>query len=378
MKNLVERAIVHLLNGDEEKAGALVSKFMLERARQIHESLRQGEDVDLAEDWDNEIKEEEYFDTDDVGDDTGDESGDMSPLGNETTGDDAGGEFGDETGDESGGDEMSDDPLDAGDDADDMGEFGDEEGGEDLDLEGKVDELGNKLDSVVDKIDDWTAEFDRMMSELDGESPDEDGTDEFGGDDLEGEGTIDGEGDAVDTDVEDVGDDNPDLANRMEDDVAGSDDEVSPEEEMPESADMDDDDLKDITESVLDELEKVTVPSNPEGKEFNSRTVSPNKSSVIPGNHNMDRQGGKPVMTRGPTHKGYAKETAPTTDRAAMSPNKKVRSGNVRDSYMSGLEKVDVPSGDKSALINKSFAAKPATQSTIDGKKVSESKAKRR
>ena len=363
LKNLVERAIVHLLNGDEEKAGALVSKFMLERARQIHESLRQGEDVDLAEDWDNEIKEEEYFDNDDVGDDTGEDDGDMSPLANGEGEDLAGDDFDDDgMAEDDLGDDMADDTLDVDDD-DDMGDFGDDDG--DLDLEGKVDELGDKLDSVVDKIDDWTAEFDRMMAELDAEQPDDDLGDDLDHDTDDTDGSLDGDDvtdtDTTDTDVDDVADDNPDLANRMEDDVADPDSELPPEEEVPESTDMDDDDLKDITESVLDELERVTVPSNPEGKEFNGKTVSVEKGSVIPGNRDtMNRSNGaKPVMTRGPTHKGFARETAPSTDRKAMSPNKKVRSGNVRDSYLNGLEKVDVPSGDRAALIKRCIKFAP-------------------
>ena len=35
MRNLLERAIVHLLNGDQAKAEALFHKFMVERAREI-------------------------------------------------------------------------------------------------------------------------------------------------------------------------------------------------------------------------------------------------------------------------------------------------------------------------------------------------------
>ena len=65
MRTLLEKTIVHLLNGDQGKAEALLHKFMVERAREIHESLR-NEDAQLNEGWDNEIQEEEYFDDDDL------------------------------------------------------------------------------------------------------------------------------------------------------------------------------------------------------------------------------------------------------------------------------------------------------------------------
>src|ERR1044072_1126070 len=65
MKSLLEKAIIQLLNGNDSKAEALFHKFMVERAREIHESLRQSQDVELKEGWDHELSEDEYFDDDD-------------------------------------------------------------------------------------------------------------------------------------------------------------------------------------------------------------------------------------------------------------------------------------------------------------------------
>ena len=45
MRSLLEKVIVHLLNGDQGKAEALFHKFMVERAREIHEPLRQNDAV---------------------------------------------------------------------------------------------------------------------------------------------------------------------------------------------------------------------------------------------------------------------------------------------------------------------------------------------
>src|ERR1051325_6006800 len=103
MKSLLEKAIVHLLNGDQGKAEALFHKFMVERAREIHETLRQNqEDVHLNEGWETEVTEEEYFDPSEeeagdemgVGDDMG--AGDDMAAGGEMPAGDMSAEMGDE------------------------------------------------------------------------------------------------------------------------------------------------------------------------------------------------------------------------------------------------------------------------------------------
>ena len=85
MRSNLEKAIVHLLNEENDKAESLFHKFIVDRARQIHESLRQGEDLVLEEGWDEEITTESFFTEDDLegleGDEAaGDEAGVLGPA----------------------------------------------------------------------------------------------------------------------------------------------------------------------------------------------------------------------------------------------------------------------------------------------------------
>lgn len=389
MRTLLERAIVHLLNGDDDKAAALFHKFMVERARQIHESLRQDDDSEsLDENWDSEIQEEEYFgDTDLEGE--GDEDpavpGGAEADGAEDFGDGVGGDA--PTGDVDGeGDEFGDEaePDEFGDEAE-PDEFGDEaEPG----VEGKIDEL-------TDKIDELTAEFDRVMAEFHDDS--EDGLE--GDDDLDADDGLDGDefddtstdelpGDesGLESDVPDDTEDNGDLAGRMENDMTDdTEDEPVAEGELPEflkkkkdddkdEIDEEDDDLTDITESVLAELDKIAAPGNTEHKGVgvsgvkNNITNASAKDSPLPKHNVMDRVKGEPVMTKGPTHKGYARETPPQVA-GADTLVKNVRTPNRRKSYKDSMTTVD-SKGDGAALLNKDFAPgmpKP-TKSIIDGK----------
>jgi hypothetical protein len=412
MRTLLEKAIVHLLNGDENKAAALFHKFMVERARQIHESLRQndGSDENLDENWDSEIQEEEYFGDDDLGDGASDPA-----MGGAPPDDGSGGGFGggddaapmDAVGsdDGMGGDGMADDGL--GDD-DGMGGDDDGLGGDDMG-DGSEPGIEGKIDDLTDKIDQLTAEFDRVMSEF----HDEDDGDEFGGGDTDGTDGLDdpdsdgdgladtdgdgdgfGGGDEASSDFggEDSPEGGPELAGRMEDDMTDDHPEHEPvaEGELPdflkkknatkknkEETDEDDDsagddDLSDITESVLAELEKVATPSNTEHKGVGSSSVKNNittgpKDSPLPHHNVMDRVKGEPVMTKGPTHKGYAKEESPPV-KSADTLVKNVRPENRRKSFKDTM--ATVSDKGNAALIKKDFAPgmpKP-TKSIIDGK----------
>lgn len=61
MRSILEKALIALLNEDKAKADALFHDFILERSRQIHESLRQGEDFVLDESWEQELAIDEMF-----------------------------------------------------------------------------------------------------------------------------------------------------------------------------------------------------------------------------------------------------------------------------------------------------------------------------
>jgi TolA-binding protein len=358
VRSILEKAIVHLLNGDQDKAETLFHKFMVEKARSIHETLRQGEDVELKENWDSEISEEEYFDDTDLDDEGEAEDsvpGEVGDADAPVVGDEMGGEGeglgGDEFGSEEVGDEVGDEGL------------GDELGGEEGGLE-------DKIDNLEGKIDELTAEFDRLMAKMEdseGELGDELG-DELGADDDlgiedEGDDSLDALGSEEGFgDPEMGGEDTDDIADRMEDDMG---DEKQPEHEMAEDTEM----LEDITESVLAELDKIAAPSNSEGKEIGSggKTVSGKKDSMLPNHSVNDRwQQAKPVLVKaqGDAHNdSFERETAPS--------NKTVTS---RRNNNAGVKKLKtVPkNGDTSALINKDFAGgHPATKPIIDGKKSS-------
>jgi hypothetical protein len=402
LKTLLEKAIVCLLNGDEEKAAGLFHKFMVERARQIHESLRQndGSEDSLNEDWDSEIKEEEYFGDDELADEPTD--GVNSPINGSE--------------DMPPADDMDNAPVDAmagGDDdasMDDMADMGDDDMGDSMDGE-EAPGVEGKIDELTDKIDELTAEFDRVMAEFQGDEPGDDSLgDDEPMDDMGGDEPVDGDMGGENFGEDDLADsdDDSDLADRMEDDMG--DDETAPDhqmaegklppwlkkdgkdksskgkdwdkkekveecgdEEMDESEDMGDDDLSDITESVLAELDKIAYPlGTTEHKGIGANTAPSNitsagQKSPIPHHNVMDRIKGEPVMTKGPTHKGYARETPPTT-RGHEALVKNVRKGNQRNSYKDTMETVPA-NGPSDSLLHKDFAGGPKpTKSIVDGK----------
>ena len=358
MRSLLEKAIVQLLNGDQGKAEALFHKFIVERAREIHESLRQNEDVQLNEGWDTEIQEEEYFD--DLGDkDDGlDGEGDAPEMAGAET-DMAGAE-----------DDMAGAETDMADADADMDGMDDVVDGDDMGEEGGGD-LESKLDDIEAKMDELSAEFDRIMSELGGDVGDEGLGDD---DDLEGLGDeglgddLGGEAEGLGDEMGDVADEGDDLADRMEDDLG---DEHQPEHEMaegeePEMGNEDDEMLEDITESVLAELDKVTAPTmTTDGKEIGSggKTVSGNHGDSLPHHPASDRVNqAKPYMVKGGNNDSFERETPPSSGKV------KIQARN-NDAGVKKLKSVP-KGGDGAALINKDFAGgRPETQPTIDGKK---------
>ena len=360
MRSLLEKAIVQLLNGDQGKAEALFHKFIVERAREIHESLRQNEDVQLNEGWDTEIQEEEYFD--DIGDkDDGldGEGGEPAMAGAE---DDMAGAEGDMAGAET-------DMADADTDMDGMDDVVDDDGGMDADGGG---DLESKLDDIESKMDELSAEFDRIMSELGGGDADglgdDDDLDGLGDEGLGDDDGLGGEAEGLGDEMGDVADEGDDLADRMEDDLG---DEHQPEHEMAEDAEPemdseDDEMLEDITESVLAELEKVSVPTmTTDGKEIGSagKTVAGHHTDMLPHHPASDRVNqAKPYMVKGGNNDSFERETAPSSGKV------KITARN-NDAGVKKLKAVP-KGGDGSALINKDFApGRPDTQPTIDGKK---------
>lgn len=402
MRSILEKAIVHLLNEEQDKAEALFHKFMVEKARRIHESLRSGEAV-LAEGWDDEITSEEYVSDNDL-DSVEDQDGEMAPG---EAGDALGGDLGLDADADA---EMADADAEGADaDAEIADADADAIGDDDAALDGEAGEepeaVEDRLADVEDQIEKLTADFDRMMGELDGEDGlgDDDGLgDGMGGDDdALGDGLggdEDGLGDAMGGGDDSMGDamggedamgGDDAMADRMEDDVT-DDDEFAPHDEMAEADDMgedaddgsddvmegkkgkvppqflknikkkkgvkeetpveeDDDNLDDITESVMAELERISV-SMEDGKEVaaGKKITTNDKSPLIQAS--VDKRGGaKPVTIKGPTHSGYERETAPS------SKDYEKKKNTVRGKADSVLSRVP-DKGDKSALLNKDFA----------------------
>jgi hypothetical protein len=331
VKSLLEKAIVHLLNGDEEKAESLFHKFMVEKARHIHESLRQDEDISLDENWDDETKSEEYFDGDDMGgEEPHNDSMDVSAEGDDVNGD-----------------------VDVDVDADNMGGDDMEDVDVDVDAEGAEPDLADvkdTLDDIESQIHELTAEFDRLMG-------DEGVDDDMGMEGDEFETSEDGE-----DDFDDLKDEEPDLADRMDTDMSSKDSEPDPEhDETMESVDSDEDamnedeNLDDITESVLAELDRISSPGNTDGKEIGSggKSVAGNKKSILPNHGVNDRiSGAKPVMVKGGNNDSFARETSP--------PVKGVETlvKGAKNSMARSDSKFDKKSkeGDASAKLNTDFA----------------------
>lgn len=359
MTSLLEKAIVALLNNEQGKAEALFHKFMVERAREIHESLRQNEDVELSEGWDTEIQEEEYFD--DLDKPEEEEGGDLAGV-EDVPADGMGDEAamgGDDTG------EMGD--IEGADDLDGMG---DEEG---MPGEGGEESLEAKLDHIEAQMDELSAQFDELMSKYDGDEGDlgDDLGDETDGLDGLGDETEDLGGDEA-SDM--GGDESEDLADRMDTDLGdeGPEHEMAEEAEPPmEGEDMeemeeDDSMLSDITESVLAELDRVAAVSNSEGKEVGSggKTMTPHDGSFLPNHGVKDRvDQAKPVLVKaeGDAHNdSMERETPPS--------NKKVTARRNNDAGVKKLSKVPAK-GDASAMLNHDFTEIKPTKLPIDGSK---------
>lgn len=143
MRSILEQAIVHLLNEEQDKAEALFHKFMVERARQIHESLRQGEDPILDESWD-EITE---ADLDDLAETEEEEAEEVEAVADETA---------------EAADEVEAELTDA--------EEASEEAGEDAPIEVAVEARLEDLEAQLEKL---TAEFEAMMADEDEATSDE-------------------------------------------------------------------------------------------------------------------------------------------------------------------------------------------------------------
>lgn len=331
MRSILEKAFVALLNEEHDKAEELFHKFIVERARQIHESNRAGEDFVLDENWEEEITTESYFTEEDLAD-LEDGEGEAGGEGEENpfaAADDAeGAEFGaDEEGAEAAGDELAGELG-----ADDL--EGDDFGADDFGAD-EVDAGESSIESLEDKIDELTAKFEEMMDAIGS-----DDSEDFGSED-DADADVDADADAS---ADDFGGAADVDASAVEDDMDGAEEESEDDTTM--ESEESDDEFDDISESIISELEKVQVSLTTDGVEIAAgKSFQQNKTSSIPQKSKEARQGGEPIKQKVTNHKHFSRETAPTV--ADM----KARKNTLKkaDSTQSKVSK----EGDASAEINK-------------------------
>jgi hypothetical protein len=166
-----EEMLERLINEDKEGAEELFHDIVVEKSRDIYESLLESdlEDEEVDEATDEEVDESDDEEVDEATDEEVDESSDDEEV-SESSEEEVDEEF----------EEIAieaDDEMDAdmgGDATDDLaGEIGDEEGDEEG--EKSEEELFQDLDSIVDELQ---AKFDELKGEEEGEMDDMEGDDE--------------------------------------------------------------------------------------------------------------------------------------------------------------------------------------------------------
>ena len=163
--NKFEKMLELLVNEDKEAAQELFHEIVVEKSRDIYESLLE-DDEEVEEATDEEEDDEEVEEASDEEVDESDEDLDEN--------------FSLDTFEVEADDEEADDAGDE--EADDM-DMGDEEGEED---EGEEGDVEDRVEDLEDALDDLKAEFEKMMAGDDEEGDDEEGDDmDMGGDETD-------------------------------------------------------------------------------------------------------------------------------------------------------------------------------------------------
>ena len=212
-----------LVNEDREAAAELFHEIVVEKSRDIYESLLEDE-ADLDEEDDEEVDEsddEEVDESDDEDDEDLDEGFDLDEFEVEADDDMMGG---DPTDDMMGDLEldMDDDDMDM--DDDDMGMDDDDM---DMDMDNGDEDIEDRVDDLEDAIEDLKAEFEALMSDNDGMDMDDD--------DMDMDMDMDDDDMDMDDDDMDMDDDDMDMD---DDDMDMDDDEESKESFAYESKKM--------------------------------------------------------------------------------------------------------------------------------------------
>jgi hypothetical protein len=272
-QNKFEKMLELLVNEDKEAAQELFHEIVVEKSRDIYESLLEDE-ADVEEATDEEVDEaadEEVDESDeDLDEDDSEEVEENFNMDSfEVEADDDMGPM-DQTGDLA---------NDLGMDMDDEGEEGDEEG------EGDVED---RVEDLEDALDDLKAEFEKMMA----------------GDD---------EGDDMDDMGDDEGEEEPEEAFAFEatdeevDEAADEEVEEATDEEVEEAADEEvEEGEKSASETMREYVEKVSATMGDNGANTKSTVANPNNMGGTAGNLNQAATASDPEAGAGGSVKGNA------------------------------------------------------------------------
>lgn len=246
MTNKFEQMLERLINEDREGAEELFHEIVVEKSRDIYESLLEDDlEVDEAakdDDEDEEVEEAEEKDDDE--DEEMDEGFDLDEFEVEADDDDM---------------NMGGDPTDKM-----LGdiEMDDEDDDMDMDMDDEdddEDELEDRVVDVEDAIDQLKAEFERKLSGIGNDISDDD------------------------VDVDD--DDDDDTDDKEGKDAEGDDEEAEEESYNFEADDEDDDEEMDEVQQMREYVEKVTGGHGAESK--GKAETADNKKSSVAGKNNM-------------------------------------------------------------------------------------------
>ena len=269
-QNKFEKMLELLVNEDKAAAEELFHEIVVEKSRDIYESLLEDEaEVDETDDVEVDESDEDLDEADDEEVDESDEDLDENfELDTMSV----------EADDDMGGDPTDDMMADLG--MDDEGGEGDDDMGDaedDADVEDRVEDL-------EDALDDLKAEFEKMMA---GDDEGEDDGEEAA-DDAEGEEEPEEESyafEATDEEVEEAADE--------EVEEAAADEEVEEGE-------------KSATETMREYVEKVSATMGDNGANSKSTVAGANNMGGTAGNLNQSAVAGDPEAGAGSTVKGSA------------------------------------------------------------------------
>ena len=268
-QNKFEKMLELLVNEDKEAAQELFHEIVVEKSRDIYESLLEDEaEVDEATDEEvDEAADEEVDESDEDLDESDDDLEENFDLDT----------FEVEADDDMGGDPTDDMMADLG--MDDEGEEGDEDEGEEGDVEDRVEDL-------EDALDDLKAEFEKMMA------GDDEGDDMDDMGDDEGEEEPEEEAFTYESADEEVEESDEDLdEGKMKDALIGDSEKMSKAEfakkHGKEAADEHYESAKSASEQMREYVEKVSATMGDNGVNNTSTVAKPNNMGGTAGNLNQ-------------------------------------------------------------------------------------------